>query len=166
MNTKVIIKRNGLSLFFTFSLLLIEAGISLLFPLFIGYAIDDAIGKSYEGTWYLGLLGVAALIFGVARRVFDSRLYAKIYQNLGRDIISKMEDKKASVKTARLSMIRELVEFFEHAFPELLFNIIGLAGVTVILAALNIKIFYIGILVTSLIFLVYWITSNKTIQFN
>jgi len=70
-----IFKKYMASLLFTLSLLLVEAGLAILFPLLIGLAIDDAIQGSYQGAIQLGLLGLTVLIVGVGRRIFDSRFY-------------------------------------------------------------------------------------------
>ncbi|MEL6864496.1 MAG: ABC transporter six-transmembrane domain-containing protein, partial [Bacteroidota bacterium] len=142
------------------------AGLAILFPLFIGYAIDGVIKGSHYGALQLGALGLAALIVGVGRRVFDSRFYAKVYQYIGSHTISKMGDRISSKKVARLGMIRELVEFLENALPELISNVIGLIGVITIIATLNLNVFYGSLLVTLLIFLIYWLTSTKTMRLN
>ena len=166
MKIRPIIKEYKLKFLFTLLLILLEAGISILFPLFIGYAVDDAINQSHNGAIQLGILGLIALVIGVGRRVFDSRFYALIYQRIGSEVISRMKDKNSSKKTARLGMIRELVEFLENSLPELISNVIGLVGVIVIIASLNLNVFYGSLIVTIIIFLVYWLTSTKTIQLN
>lgn len=166
MNIKAILKEHKLKFGFTLFLILLEAGLAILFPLFIGFSIDGAINGSYEGAIQLGLLGLAALIIGVGRRVFDSRFYAKVYQRIGSKAISKLKDGLSSIKAARLGMIRELVEFLENSLPELISNIIGLVGVVIIIATLNLKVFYGSLLVTAVIFLIYWFTSKKTIRLN
>ncbi|MFD2566892.1 ABC transporter six-transmembrane domain-containing protein [Pseudotenacibaculum haliotis] len=166
MQITTILKQYKIRLGFTLFLLLIEAATALLFPLFIGYAIDGAINEDYSGVTQLGVLSLIALVIGVGRRVLDSRFYAKIYQNIGLKVISNMQDDLSSVKTARLSMIREFVEFLENSLPELISNIIGLAGVIVIIASLNLSVFYGSLLVTLVVFLIYWITSKRTMRLN
>ncbi len=166
MRLSSIFRGHGLELTFTFFLLLLETGISILFPLWIGYAIDDALAHNYSGSIQLGMLGLGALLVGMGRRVFDSRFYAKIYQDYGARTIGKMEGRMPSIKSARLGMIRELIEFFENALPELIANIIGLVGVVILLATLNLKVFYGSLIVSLLIFLIYWISSAKTISIN
>ncbi len=166
MNVKHIFSEHKFKLGFTLLLLLLEAGISILFPLFIGFAIDDAIDHNYYGAIQLGVLSLAALAVGVGRRIFDSRLYAKIYQKVGANTISKMEDDLSSVKSARLGMIREFVEFLENSLPELISNVIGLVGVIGIIATLSLNVFYGSLLVSFIVFLIYWITSEKTMTLN
>ena len=112
------------------------------------------------------LLGLIALVIGIGRRVFDSRFYAKVYQNVGSDTISKLHNANSSVKSARLNMIGEFVESLENSFPELISNIIGLVGVIVIIFTLNQVVFYGSLIVTFIIFLIYWVTSKRTIKLN
>lgn len=150
----------------TLSLILLEAGTLILFPLFIGNAIDGAINNEFDNAIKLEALGVLLLIIGMGRRVFDSRFYAKIYQKLGADILLKLKDEETSVKTARLNMVKELVEFFENALPELFNNIIGLVGIMGILAILSFKVFLGCLMTTCTIFLVYWLSSGITLEYN
>ncbi len=166
MYIRSILKKYRSRFIFTFLLLLFEAGINLLFPLFIGHPIDSAIGGSYTGAVHLGILSVIALAVGVSRRVFDSRFYAKVYRKIGLRADTKIQEKSASIRSARLSMIGELVEFLENSLPELINTIIGLIGVVVIIATLNFTVFYSSLIATLLIFLIYWLSSKRTISLN
>ncbi|MEM6631968.1 MAG: ABC transporter six-transmembrane domain-containing protein [Bacteroidota bacterium] len=166
MKIMVILTENWVKLCFTLFLLLIEAGIAMLFPLFIGYAIDHVINGSYVGVIQLGFLGFASLIVGVGRRVFDSRLYAQMYQTMGVRAISNMKDAQPSIKSARLGMIREWVEFMENSLPELIHAVLGLFGVILIIATLNLWVFYASLIVSLVIFLVYGLTRKKTMRLN
>jgi ABC-type multidrug transport system fused ATPase/permease subunit len=166
MDIKAILKLHRLKFGITLILILVEAALAILFPLFIGYAIDSAISGSNTGAVYLGVLGLAALLVGVSRRVFDSRFYARLYQSIGSNAISKMHDNDSSRKSARLGMIRELVEFLENSLPELISTVIGLVGVISIISTLNVNVFYGSVIVTLVVFMVYWITSSKTIRLN
>ena len=151
---------------FTLFLILLEALLAILFPLFIGYAIDSAIEMNPWGPIQLGILGLLTLLVGVGRRVFDSRFYAKIYQKIGLQAAMSLEDNESSKKAARLGMIKEFVEFLENALPELIGSIIGLIGVIVIIATLNEKVFYGSILMAILVFILYVFTSSKTVHLN
>ena len=166
MQIKSLFKEYKFRFLLTIVLILAEAGIMLLFPLFIGDAIDGVINESRLGVFQLGGLGLVLLIVGVGRRVFDSRFYGKIYEATGEKMVSRMKYNQSSVKTARLSMMREFFEFLENTLPELINNIIGLVGVVLILFSLNIKVFYGSLVVTTVIFLVYWLTSKKTMDYN
>ncbi|MEL6252266.1 MAG: ABC transporter six-transmembrane domain-containing protein [Bacteroidota bacterium] len=166
MNLRTILKDHKLKFGFTLCLLLVEAALAILFPLFIGKAIEGAMNESIEGVIQLGGLGIAALVIGVGRRIFDSRFYAKLYQRLGSKIMAKLQAQAASVKSARLSMIREQVEFLENSLPDLIGAIIGLIGVVVMIATLNLTVFYASLILTACIFLIYVFSRKKTLRFN
>ena len=165
MTLQSIFKRFRFRISFTLVLVLLEAGLAILFPLFIGYAIDDALKGVYNGAILLGGLGVASLIVGSSRRLFDSRFYARIYGELGFDI-STSKGLTPSRQTARLSMLGEMVEFFENSIPQIVNSIIGLVGTLIIVASLNIKIFAGCLVILLVVFLVYALTKNKTVRFN
>ncbi len=137
-----------------------------MFPLFIAKAIDGAINQSHSGVFMLGVLGLTLLFVGVGRRVFDSRFYGNIYETMGLKLTRRMSSKLPSIKTARLNMMREFVEFLENTMPEIINNIMGLVGVVLILYSLNTKVFTGSLLVTLFIFLVYVLTSKKTMRYN
>ncbi|MBB4119830.1 ABC-type bacteriocin/lantibiotic exporter with double-glycine peptidase domain [Mesonia hippocampi] len=166
MNLKSTIKKYKLSYGFTLFLILLETVIAILFPLFIGNAVEDAINHSYKGAIYLGVLGVLALCIGTGRRIFDSRFYARVYQDLGENILTKQIKLSSSVKTARLGMIEEWVEFMENSMPEIITSVVGIIGVVIVIATLNTTVF-IGCLVSIiLIACIYWLNSKKTIALN
>ena len=166
MQLKAILRAYRGRLVFTIFLILSEAGLSLLFPLLIGKAVDDAIHHTYVGALQLGALGLLVLVISVGRRVYDSRLYAQIFEHLGSRMIAKTPQNNDSVKTARLHMLEEIVAFLEDTLPEFISQIIGLAGIVFILAFLNIQIFIGGLLALGLIFLIYVGTGSKTTQLN
>ena len=166
MLIKQIFKQYRWSFIFTFSLILIEAFLVILFPLFIGNAIGDAINKSISGIIELGILGVALIVIGALRRMYDSRFYAKIYTNLGLSTLGKLYSQSTSVKTARLNMLAEMVKFAEDQLPEIIHHSIGLLGVIGIIAFLNLNIFILAIISGIIILILYLISSSRTITYN
>ena len=71
-------KRISLTLF----LVLGEAILDILFPLFIGFAINGLLEKDYLGVTALAVLGILSLLVGSGRRFYDTRAYAGIYRTL------------------------------------------------------------------------------------
>lgn len=151
---------------FTIFLILMESALEVLFPLVIGLTVDGAIKGEYTGAIQLGGLGIALIVIGGGRRFFDSRFYAQVYRKTGREIISKIKDDLPSLKAARLGMVREGVEFMENAFPALIQNTIGIIGVILMIATLNIQVFFGSILTTFLVFIIYFLTRKKTTKLN
>jgi len=166
MYLKDILSNHRLPFGFIIVLILMEALLTILFPLFIGFAIDGILNGSYSSTFNLALLAFAILSIGVGRKLFDSRFYSKIYQEFGTKVVSQQTNQDTSKKSARLSMMKELVEFLEISFPELINTIISLIGVIAIIAQLNTDVFW-GTIITSMFILcIYWITSKKTLLLN
>ena len=121
----------------TLTLVVLEAVAWTLFPLAIGRAIDAVLRDSLRGLYELGGLGVAAMAIATARRVVDSRAYARIYARLGEDLVRRDPGGGTSELTARLGMLREIVEFFENSLPNLINVTVGFGGTILILSALN-----------------------------
>ena len=78
-----------------------------------------------------------AMAVGIARRVIDSRAYARIYAQLSGELVGRQSVSGTSTTTARLGMLHEIVEFFENSLPEFITSVLGLAGTILILSALN-----------------------------
>ncbi len=150
---------------FTLFLVLAEAVLSILYPLFIGLAIDDAIQQNYKGAIYLGGLGMLSLLVGGGRRFYDSRFYARVFQNMGERVVQQKQ-LNHSQRTARLNMLREMVEFLENSVPGIVNSLIGLVGTLIIVANLNSKIFLACLTTLFIVLLIYRLSRNKTILYN
>lgn len=165
MNLRLLIKNHKWSFLLILTLILLDAGLLVLFPLFIGYAIDDALIKEYQGSILLGILGFVTLLVGAGRRFYDSRFYAKVYQWLGFDIGSR-ERESTSTKSAHLGFLGEIIEFFENSVPDIISNTIGLVGTLIIIATIDLQIFSGCLLMLGIVFLVYGLTEKRTVRFN
>ncbi len=152
----------------TWFLVICEAGLLLLFPLFIGIAIDDFLADSYLGLVQLAGIGLLSLIVGAGRRFYDTRAYANIYTTIAPELVEKEKKRDASVSvvSARAGLATEFVEFFENSFPEIINSIIALGGALLIILFLNFKIFIACLIVTAVIGLIYSLTSTKTYRLN
>ena len=166
MKIKEVFLKYKYVLVFIMILVVAEAIMMLLFPLFIGIAVDDAIVEKNSGIIYLFLLGLSALIVGSLRRLFDSSVYTKIYINIGELSVAILPADQASKKVARLTMTKELVEFLENAFPEMVNAFLRLSGGIIIIISMNIKIGLTCLLVTGLIFSLNFIKRNQIISLN
>lgn len=150
---------------FTFLLVLLDAGLVLLFPLFIGHAIDGALAQDFSGLLNLAGLGMATLLVGAMRRFFDSRFYARVYQQLGARL-SDRTDVSVSTKSAHLGFITEVVEFFENMLPELVNSGIGLIGTLLIIAGFD-QVLLLGCLLALLLtLLIYSLSGSRITRFN
>jgi hypothetical protein len=149
---------------FTLLLVIFESIGWILFPFVIGVAINDYLEGNIRGLILFGLLGFVTLVLMTVRRLYDTRLYSKIYEQIG--IASTEQNTQLSTKTARLNMLREIVEFFEHSMPELINSFAILFGSLFFLYFLSTKVFIAALLVSLLIVFIYWVSSKKTLNYN
>lgn len=152
----------------TWLLVILEAGLMLMFPLVIGIAIDGLLQQVYDGLYLLGLIGGLMIASGAARRFYDTRLYAGIYTRAAEQIVTQERDRKASVSviSARTSMAKELVEFLENSFPAIIDCVIGLAGTLIMVWLLQTHVFVACLTATGIIVTIYAVTSNRTLSLN
>lgn len=161
-----IFKRYKWKMSLTFFFVFLESVLFVLFPLVIGFAINGMLEQSYTGIFQLVTLGVLLTIIGTIRRMYDTRVYAGIYKQLAFETTQKQKEKSTSAVSGKVTMLKELVEFFENSFPDLVNSIIGLVGTLIILFSLSENIFFacLGILV--FIYVVFALSSKKTSLFN
>ena len=150
----------------TLSLIVLESAGWILLPLVIGRAIDGILADSWHGLYELAILGIASMGIAILRRVVDSRAYARIYATLGEELVAGQSESSTSTKTARLGMLREIVEFLENSLPELMTNVLQLAGVILILSTLDLPIFVGCVVVICVTVAVYVLTGRLTTRFN
>lgn len=153
---------------FTFSLVAIETLLELLYPLFIGWAINDLLNDSYDGIYLLIGLGTITLIMGSARRFYDTRIYAVIYETITPEMVlkEKSKDRSTSSISARSNLLTEFVEFLENSMPEVIGAVIGLVGVLIIISTLNMNVFLGCLGLLGLVTLIYAITGDFNYKLN
>ncbi len=150
----------------TMLLVVLEAAGWILFPLVIGRAIDAVLSDTLRGLIELGVLGTVTMAIAIVRRLVDSRAYARIYTTLGQEMVVDAAEHSTSTKTARLGMLKEIVEFFENSLPELVNSALGLVGTVLILSVLNLPVF-IGCLAVSLVTVtIYALTGKLTTRYH
>ncbi len=150
----------------TLTLVVLEAAGWIFFPLVIGRAIDSVLADSTRGLYEFAILGIVTMGIAVLRRLVDSRAYARIYVTLGEEMAESAAESSTSTRTARLGMLREIVEFFENSLPELINSVIGLGGTVLILAALNVPVFLGCLAVAVATVVLYALTGGLTIRYN
>ena len=163
---RVLVKRFAGRFALTMALVVLEACGWILFPLVIGRAIDSVLAGSNRGLYELAALGTGTMLVAIVRRLVDSRAYAKIYVGLGDEMVASDEESGTSTRTARLGMLREIVEFFENSLPSLVNSVLGLAGTVVILWVLNVPVFLGCVAVAIATVTLYALTGRLTTRYN
>lgn len=152
----------------TWLLVLIEAGLMLLFPLMLGTAIDGLLQQVYHGLYLLSVVGILTVLVGATRRFYDTRLYSRIYTLAAEQIVAQERTRNAevSVISARTGLVTELVEFLENSFPAMIDCIIGLGGALVMLWLLQANIFASCLAATAVVTAIYAVTRQTTYALN
>lgn len=143
-------------------LVVAEAATLLLFPLFIGIAIDDLLADSFRGIAVLGALGVVSLAIGALRRFLDTRTYAAVYETVAAEMVDAERERgtETSAISARTTLLAEFVEFLENSMPMIVNAAIGIVGTLVILAGIDMGVFLGAVGLAALVGLVYAATGR------
>ncbi|WP_420588385.1 ABC transporter six-transmembrane domain-containing protein [Bacterioplanoides sp.] len=136
----------------TWLLVVIENALLALIPLLIGFAIDGLLQQKYDELLNLAVVFFALILISVGRRVYDTRAYGSIRVRLGAEVDKRHHNEEVSVRSARLDMARELVDFLENDVPELFTAVIQLVVSLIILAFFDARLaMSAGILLVSMI---------------
>jgi len=168
ISLKGLIKRFWKKTIWTWSLVFLEGSAMLMFPLVIGWAVDDLISKSFTGVFQLAGLCLGLLIVGAARRFYDTRVYGTIYKTVSNEMVCRQIDSQTNISkiAARTNLFSEFIEFLENSVPGLFSHLIGLVGTLVIISFIDIRIFLAclaGAAITSIIF---YFSQNKMLYLN
>ena len=138
-----IFRRYWGSILVTLGLILASASLWLMQPYLLGLAIDGLTQGAWRGVAYLAGLQVLVLFIGGARRFFDTRVYTRIYRDIGEETVaaSQAAGLPLTRMTARANMLREVVRFFEFRVPATLRSFINLVGSLGLLYFLSAPVF-------------------------
>lgn len=119
----------------TYALFNLENIISLAQPYVLGIAINDLLKKRYTGLGIFAVQHIAFLLIGSARRLYDTRAFARIYTHVASDVVLDQREAKVELSTiaARSSLSRELVDFFERDVPMTFHSAYAIFGAWVML---------------------------------
>ena len=152
----------------TFTLVVLESLLGILYPLLIGLAINDLLDGKYNGTIYLACLGVGSLAIGSIRRFYDTRVYSRIYCEISPEMVEREYKKGSSVSkvSARSNLITEFIEFLENSMPNIIEAVVSLIGIVSIIAVLNLNVFYACIGLLLFVFFIYAISGKFNYRLN
>lgn len=152
----------------TMILLTGENLISAIAPLFLGRAIDGLVAETYAPLWVFLALAMTGLAIAIGRRVYDTRVYARIYRETAAETVEKENSKDAAVTriTARANFVSEFVEFFEFYLPMALTAFVGLIGSVVMLAFLSVPLAICAAAVGVMMGIVFFVSSPRIRKLN
>jgi len=127
---------NRLKILTTYGLFVVENLLRLAQPFALGWAINDLLADRFFGVGVLVVQHVLHLIVGLIRKVFDTRAFSSIYSDLATRMIVSQQAAGVDISrvTARASLSREFVDFFEHSVPMLIRSGFSVLGSLIMLA--------------------------------
>lgn len=141
--------------------MILENILLILLPLFIGHAIDGVLAQSLTPLTWFALVLVALVVISVLRRYYDTRVFGDIRVWLAEMLAYKLRAAPVSVKDARLTMSRELVDFLENDLPGVFTAVIQLVATVMILASFHLYLAYSVVLAAALMCLIYALFHDR-----
>ena len=121
----------------------------LVYPKVLGNAIDHLMAKDYGYIWYLVGTFVLIMFFGYISRIYDIKVFSKIYRKFASDETHKQIE--AGVETTkingRLTLMNNIVRFFEVDMIVVIQTFIGVVGSIYFLSLVSLPI--VGFMVLS-----------------
>jgi hypothetical protein len=139
---KVMFMNNWKAITFSYSLFSINSILMLVYPKVLGNAIDHLMAKDYSYIWYLVGTFVLIMFFGYISRIYDIKVFSKIYRKFASDETHKQIE--AGVETTkingRLTLMNNIVRFFEVDMIVVIQTFIGVVGSIYFLSLVSLPI--------------------------
>lgn len=165
---KSIAKIHYKKLLATFSLVALENGLFLLYPLVGSFAVNAVLnGQTWQALLYALIVFVIWFV-GSARRAVDTRAFVRIYAELAVPAILNQKQKgTTSSATAHALLARQFVAFFEEHLPILITSTFSTLGAVIMLMVIE---FWSGlvaliILIGFLVILPHYVKQNDRLYF-
>ncbi len=148
----------------TFSLVMAENLLLLLYPLVGSFAVNAVLQGNLVSALVYAVMVLIIWAVGSARRAVDTRAFTRIYSELAVPVIvnQRLKGFDTSTTTARVALSREFVNFFEQHLPILITSLFSIIGAVVMLLLIE---FWSGV-VALLIVLGFGLVLPKFIKAN
>ena len=119
----------------TFSLVMAENLLLLLYPLVGSFAVNAVLQGNLVSALAYAVMVLIIWATGSARRAVDTRAFTRIYSELAVPVIvnQRLKGFDTSTTTARVALSREFVNFFEQHLPILITSLFSIIGAVVML---------------------------------
>lgn len=124
LNLRNLIRRHYTQVSATWLLVLVENLLLASIPLFIGFSIDSLQAGNVDDLMWLFMSLMLLTLISVVRRIYDTRVYGSMKVALGLKVDQRNQSLPLSVRSARLDMSRELIDFLEHQVPQLITSVV------------------------------------------
>ncbi|NHK28351.1 hypothetical protein FF098_010585 [Parvularcula flava] len=163
-----IVKRYRWAIAGTLALLSLENLFTVIEPWLLGRAIDSLIGDSFLGIVIYLAAAVIAMALGVSRRLYDTRIYGRIYRESAGDVAERQftNEKPTAQTAAHVGFVQEFVDFFEHMLPAAIVSIFMLLGSIVMMAIISPLLCLGTVVVAGLIAAIFGVSAGKINRLN
>jgi hypothetical protein len=127
---KQMFKENWGKILLSYFLFTLQAISIIIYPKVLGEFIDHLIVKDYSYVIYLVLTFLGLMVFNYISRVYDTKVFSKIYRRFASIETSKQFDNgiESTKINGRLTLMSSIVSFFERDMITILNTIYGIMG--------------------------------------
>ncbi len=163
-----VLRRYRLVIAGTLTLIALENILRVFEPLMLGLAIDGLLVGSRRELFLFVIVAGAGLVTGVARRLYDTRVYGRIFREICTETVARENQRDSPVSriSARTGFVAEFSEFFEYFLPAALTSILGLVGAVIMLFTLSATVGAVALLAGIFAGLVFYFTRRRVEMFN
>jgi hypothetical protein len=113
---KLIFKENWIAILFSYSLFTLQSIFMLSYPKVLGETMDHLIAKDYYFMYYLLLTFAGMMFFGYVSRIYDTRVFSKIYRRFASIETNKQyeNDVDTTKINGRVNLMHNIIIFFER----------------------------------------------------
>ncbi len=149
----------------TLTLLALENVIAVLEPWLLGRAIDGLIARDYTNLLIFFSASMTALGIGVTRRLYDTRIYGRIYKETASETADRenLAARPITQISARVNFVGEFASFFEEMLPAALMSGVMLIGAVIMMAVLS-PILCAATVITAVFVALIFVISRKRIS--
>ena len=127
---KLIFKENWGKILISYFLFTMQSVSIIIYPKVLGEFIDHLVLKDYSYVKYLLLTFLGLMVFNYISRVYDTKVFSKIYRRFASIETSKQFDNgvESTKINGRLTLMASIINFFERDMIIALNSIYGLLG--------------------------------------
>lgn len=113
---KLIFKENWVAILFSYTLFTMQSIFMLSYPKVLGETMDHLIAKDYYFMYYLLLTFAGMMFFGYVSRIYDTRVFSKIYRRFASVETNKQyeSDVDTTKINGRVNLMHNIIIFFER----------------------------------------------------
>lgn len=156
-------KKNWKQIIFSYVLWAINAILIFSYPKILGDTIDHLVLKDYWYSWHLVAIFVSFMFFGYVSRVYDTKVFSKIYRRFASVETNKQikNNVDSSKINGRLNLMNGIISFFERDMTLVIQSIFGMVVSVYFLSLVSPTIVFFILISSVVMFLLVWYFSPK-----